>query len=124
MVAGVLADPDFGPVIACGLGGPTVELLGDVAVRLAPLAPADAADLVRSLRAFPVLDGYRGAPKADVAALEDILVRIAALADAHPEVLEIDCDPLLVSPAGAVAAGARVHVRAAGQARPFPALDR
>ena len=124
MVAGVLADPDLGPVVACGLSGRTVELLGDVAVRLAPLTRSDAHDLVRSLRAYPVLDGYRGAPKADVAALEDVLLRISALAAAHPEVVEVDCDPLLVAGSGAVAVDARVRVRAAGPPRPFPALDR
>jgi acyl-CoA synthetase (NDP forming) len=124
MVAGVVGDPDLGPVVACGLGGPTVELLGDVAVRLAPLGRADAADLVRSLRSFPVLDGYRGAPPADVGALEDVLVRLSALADAHPEIAEIDCDPVLVASDGATVADARVRVRPAGPPRPFPALDR
>ena len=124
LVAGVLADPDFGPVVVCGLGGRTAELLGDVGVGLAPLRRADAAELVRQLRTFPLLQGYRGAPAADVGALEDLLVRISALADAHPEISEIDCDPVLVTGAGAAAAGARVHVRPARPVRPFPALDR
>ncbi|HET8952869.1 MAG TPA: acetate--CoA ligase family protein, partial [Solirubrobacteraceae bacterium] len=82
------------------------------------------AGLVRQLRSFPLLTGYRGAPPADVGALEDLLVRVAALADAHPEVSELDCDPLVVTADGAVAVGARVHVRPARPARPFPALDR
>jgi acetate---CoA ligase (ADP-forming) len=124
LVAGVLADPDFGPVVVCGLGGRTAELLGDVGVGLAPLRRADAAGLLRQLRSFPLLTGYRGAPPADVGAVEDLLVRIAALADAHPEVSEIDCDPLLVTGAGAAVLGARIHVRPARPARPFPALDR
>jgi acyl-CoA synthetase (NDP forming) len=124
MVAGVLGDPDFGPVVVCGLGGPTFELLGDAAVRLAPLSRPDAAGLVRSLRSYPLLDGYRGAPPTDVGALEDVLVRLSALAEAHPEVVEVDCDPVLVSGGGAVVAGARVRVAPAGPARPFPALDR
>jgi hypothetical protein len=88
------------------------------------LSRTDAAELLRSLRSFPLLDGYGGAPPADVRALEDLLVRLSALADAHPEVLEVDCDPLLAGPAGAVVAGARIRVHAAGAARPFPALDR
>ena len=117
MVAGVIADPDLGPVVACGLGGPVVELLGDVGLRLAPLTRRDAAGLVRSLRSFPLLGG-------DVAALEDLLVRIAALADAHPEVSELDCDPVLVTADGAVVGDARVGVRRLGPLRPFPALDR
>jgi acyl-CoA synthetase (NDP forming)/GNAT superfamily N-acetyltransferase len=124
LVAGVLADPDFGPVVVCGLGGRTAELLGDVGVGLAPLRQADAAELVRSLRSFPLLQGYRGAPVADVAALGDVLVRIAALADAHPEVSELDCDPVLVTGAGAAVVGAPGYVRTARPARPFPALDR
>jgi acetyltransferase len=61
---------------------------------------------------------------ADVPALEDVLVRISALAAAHPEVLELDCDPLLVDAEGAVAVDARIRVRTAAVARPFPALDR
>ena len=124
MVAGVLADPDFGPVVACGPGGPTLELLGDAGVRLAPLSRADAADLVRSLRSFPLLTGYGGAPPADVGALEDLLVRLSALAATHPEVTEIDCDPVRVGASGATVAAARIRVRPAGAPRPFPALDR
>lgn len=64
MVAGVLADPDFGPVVACGLAGRTVELFGDAAIRLVPLARQEAREMVRSLRSFPLLDGYRGVPRA------------------------------------------------------------
>jgi acyl-CoA synthetase (NDP forming)/RimJ/RimL family protein N-acetyltransferase len=124
LLAGVLGDPDFGPVVACGAAGPALELTGDVTVRLAPLARADAAAMVRELRTFPLLDGYRGAPPVDVAALEDILVRISRLAAAHAEVLELDCGPVLVSPAGALVLDARVRVRSPRAARPFPALDR
>jgi acyl-CoA synthetase (NDP forming)/GNAT superfamily N-acetyltransferase len=124
LVAGVLADPDFGPVVACGLGGRTAELLADVAVRLAPLSDADARDLVRSLRSFPLLEGHRGAPAADVPALEDLLRRVAALAAAHGEVVELDLDPVLAAPAGARAVDARIRVRPAAPPRPFPALDR
>ena len=124
MVAGVLADPDFGPVVACGLGGRTAELLADVAVRLAPLSDLDAHDLLRSLRSFPLLEGYRGAPGADTAALEDLLRRVAALAAAHGEVVEIDLDPVLAAPTGARVVDARIRVRPPAPPRPFPALDR
>jgi acyl-CoA synthetase (NDP forming) len=124
LVAGVVSDPDFGPIVACGLGGPTAELLADVAVRLAPLTPADAGELVRSLRSFPLLDGHRGAPKADRAALEELVSRLSALAAAHPEVVEVDCDPVMAGPEGAAVTAARVRVRPAAAPRPFPALDR
>ena len=124
MVAGVLADPDFGPVVVCGPGGRAVELLGDAAVRLAPLSRPDAADLLRSLRSFPRLVGYRGGPQTNVDSLEDMLVRLSALADAHPGVAEVDCDPVLVSNDAAVVVDARIRVRPTSQQRPFPALDR
>ena len=62
--------------MACGAGGTAVELLGDVQVRLAPVAPIEATDMIHGLRTFPLLDGFRGAPRADVPALEDIVVRI------------------------------------------------
>jgi acetate---CoA ligase (ADP-forming) len=96
----VVHDASFGPVIACSLGGPAAELLRDVAVRITPLTDADADETVRSLAAFPLRDGYGGAPRADVAAVEELLLRLSALVDAHPEVAEVDCHPVVVRPAG------------------------
>ena len=124
MLVGVAADPDWGPVVACAAGGRAVELLGDVQTRLPPLGARDAAEMVRSLRTFPLLDGYRGAARADVGALEDILVRISALAAAHPEIAELDCNPVLVGTDGAVVVDARVRIAAARPPRPYPSLDR
>jgi acetate---CoA ligase (ADP-forming) len=124
MLVGVASDPDWGPVVACAAGGTAVELLGDVQSRLAPLNHDDAADMIRSLRTFPLLDGYRGAPRADVAALEDILVRISALAAAHPEIAELDCNPVLVATSGATVVDARVRIAPPPPARPYPSLDR
>ena len=66
--------------------------------------------MLRGLRTFPLLDGYRGAPRADVGALEDVVVRVAALAAAHPEIAELDLNPVIVSPTGAVVVDARVRV--------------
>jgi acyl-CoA synthetase (NDP forming)/GNAT superfamily N-acetyltransferase len=111
MLVGVVSDPLFGPVVACAAGGSAVELLGDVQVRLAPLTASEAAQMVRALRTFPLLDGYRGAPKADVGALEDIVVRAAAMAAAHPEIAELDLNPVVVLPAGALIVDARVRVQ-------------
>jgi acetate---CoA ligase (ADP-forming) len=124
MLVGVSSDPDWGPVVACAAGGRAVELLGDVQSRLAPLSRRDANEMVHSLRTFPLLDGYRGSPRADVAALEDVLVRIAALAAAHPEIAELDCNPVLVGPAGATVVDARIRIAAPRPARPYPSLDR
>jgi acyl-CoA synthetase (NDP forming) len=124
LIVGVVSDPDFGPVVACGAGGHAVELLGDVAVRLAPLGPRAAHEMVRALRTFPLLDGYRGAAPADVAAIEDVLLRVSALAAAHPEIAELDCNPLSASAEGALVLDARIRVGPPPPPRPFPALDR
>jgi len=124
LIVGVVGDPDFGPIVACGAGGHAVELLGDVAVRLAPLGPRAASAMVRSLRTFPLLDGYRGAPPCDVAAIEDVLLRVSALAAQHPEIAELDCNPLRTAPGGTVVLDARIRVHEPPPARPFPALDR
>lgn len=124
LLVGVVGDPDFGPVVACGAGGRAVELLGDVAVRLAPLGRRAAGELVRALRTFPLLDGYRGAAPADLDAVEDVLLRVGALAAAHPEIAELDCNPLLAAPDGAVVLDARIRAVAPPAPRPYPALDR
>jgi acetyl coenzyme A synthetase (ADP forming)-like protein len=126
MLVGVVHDPLFGPVVACGAGGTAVELLRDVEVRITPLTDADAAAMVRSLATFPLLDGYRGAPRADVAALEDLLLRVGALVEAHPEVAEMDCNPVMVLPAGkgTVVVDARVRVEAAVPPLPLAARRR
>jgi acyl-CoA synthetase (NDP forming) len=115
LLVGVVHDPLFGPVLACSVGGPAAELLRDVAVRITPLTDADAADMVRSLAAFPLLDGYGGAPRADVAAMQDLLLRVSALVDDHPEVAELDCRPVIVRPAGQGVAivDARVRIQQA-----------
>jgi acyl-CoA synthetase (NDP forming) len=110
MLVGVVQDPSFGPVIACGAGGTVVELLHDVAVRITPLTSRDAHDMIRSLRTFPLLDGYRGAEPLDATALEDVLLRISALVEAHPAIAELDCNPVIVTATGATVVDARVRV--------------
>lgn len=122
MLTGVSVDPLLGPLVACGAGGTAVEVLGDVAVRLAPITDLEAVGMVRSLSTFPLLDGYRGAPKADVSALEQVLLRLAALADAHPEVAELDCNPVVVSERGATVVDARMRVEPARPGPLWPAL--
>jgi acyl-CoA synthetase (NDP forming) len=122
MLVGVVSDERFGPVVACAAGGTAAELLGDVQVRLAPVAGSEAAQMVRGLRTFALLDGYRGAVPVDVGALEDIVVRTAALAAAHPEVAELDLNPVVVSPSGAVIVDARVRVERPPRRPPLTAL--
>jgi acetate---CoA ligase (ADP-forming) len=124
LLVGVVHDASFGPVVACGAGGTAVELLKDVAVRITPLTDRDAAEMVRSLQTFPLLEGYRGAPRADVRALQDLLLRVSALVEAHPQVAELDCNPVMVLPHGAVVVDARVRVEAATPRPPLAARRR
>jgi acyl-CoA synthetase (NDP forming) len=122
LLVGVVHDESFGPVIACGAGGTSVELLRDVAVRITPLTDLDAREMLHSLRTFPLLDGYRGAPKCDVHALEDVLLRLSALVEAHPEVAELDGNPLVARPDGVLILDARVRVESVPHRRPLGAL--
>jgi acyl-CoA synthetase (NDP forming) len=124
LLVGVVHDASFGPVIACGAGGTAVELIKDVAVRITPLTDRDAAEMVRSLATFPLLEGYRGAPRGDVAALEDLLLRVSALVEAHPEIVELDCNPVKVLPDGVVVVDARVRVEVASPPPPLAARRR
>jgi acetate---CoA ligase (ADP-forming) len=122
MLVGAVVDPTFGPVVAVAAGGTAVELLGDSAVRLGPLTERDAHDCIRELRTFPLRDGHRGAPRADVPALERALLAISALTEAHHEIVEVECNPFMVSPRGAVAVDARVRVEPAPEHAPEPSL--
>jgi acyl-CoA synthetase (NDP forming) len=97
---GVAADRLFGPLIGFGLGGIHVELLGDVRFRIAPLTDRDADELLGGIRGFPLLQGYRGQPAADVDALRDILLRVSRLADEVPDIIELDLNPVIALPAG------------------------
>jgi len=112
MLVGVVNDALFGPVVACGAGGTAVEVLKDVKVRITPLTDRDAHEMVTSLRTFPLLDGFRGAPKCDVAGLEELLLRVAAMVERHPEIAEMDCNPVIVRPEGAVIVDARIRIEA------------
>ncbi len=108
MIAGVSRDAAFGPLVMFGLGGVLVEVLGDVLFRVAPIARADARDLVTGLRSARVLEGVRGAAPSDRASIEDVLLRLSRLAVDFPEIVEIDINPLLARPEGAIAADGRV----------------
>lgn len=110
LLVGAVVDATFGPVVAVAAGGVAAELLGDTALRLTPLTDRDAHDVVRELRSFPLLDGYRGAAPVNLAAVEGTLLRISALVEAHHEVAELECNPLIVSPEGAVAVDVRARV--------------
>jgi acyl-CoA synthetase (NDP forming)/GNAT superfamily N-acetyltransferase len=125
-IVGLASDPDFGPVVMVGLGGVMTDLLGDRAFAIPPLEPGVADAMVASLRAAPLLDGYRGAPQVDRQALVTVLERIAHVAEEVPELVELDLNPILVSPAGArvIDCKARLAPRQPGPGPLFPALRR
>ena len=114
LLVGVVHDRLFGPVVACAIGGTQTELLKDVSVRITPLTDEDAAQMVRALATFPLLDGYRGAQRLDVAALEEVLLRVSAMVEAHPQIAEMDLNPVIVLPRGAVIVDARIRLDTAG----------
>ncbi|MGW5265504.1 bifunctional acetate--CoA ligase family protein/GNAT family N-acetyltransferase [Microbispora sp. NPDC004025] len=117
-VVGVTQDRYFGAVVTFGLGEVTARLLGDQAYRLAPLTAEDAAGLVRSVRAAPLLFGEYGYQAVAVEALEELLVRVGLLADALPEVARMDLDQVLVSATGVAVLGARAVLRPVTALRP------
>jgi acyl-CoA synthetase (NDP forming)/GNAT superfamily N-acetyltransferase len=122
VLVGVTVDAMFGPVVAVAAGGAATELLRDTAVRLTPLTERDAHEMVRELRTFPLLEGFRGAPRCDVPAIEDVLLRLGALAEAHHEIVEMEANPLIVGPGGAFAVDVRVRVEHIVPTRPEPSL--
>jgi len=109
-IVGVTHDESFGPLVLFGLGGVTAELMRDTALRVMPLTDVDARELVRSLRGSPLLFGYRGRPAVDVASLEDLLLRVGAMVESVPEIAEMDANPVIVSPTGAVAVDVKVRL--------------
>jgi acyl-CoA synthetase (NDP forming) len=110
MVVGLVRDPVFGPVVMVGLGGVFVEIFRDVAFARCPVDEAKATRMIRSLRGFPLLDGARGRPKADLAALARAVVALSRFGAAAPRLLSAEVNPLLVLPDGAFAADAVIEV--------------
>ena len=108
VIVGVTTDPQFGPVMMFGLGGIMVEVLGDVSFRLAPLGEGDARDMIDEIQGRQVLDGARGQPPVDITAIEGMLDRVSEFAAAHPDVSELDLNPVIASPDGAIAVDARI----------------
>ncbi len=110
MIVGVVHDHQFGPVVACGAGGIMVELMKDVALRLTPVTRFDADEMIRELRTYPLLTGYRGSPRLDIGSLEEIITRISALVDDFSEIAEIDLNPVLVHEKGSTVVDARMRI--------------
>lgn len=108
VIVGVSTDPQFGPVLMFGLGGVLVEVLKDVAFRIIPIVPRDARQMIHDIKGFPLLEGYRGQDPADLAALESLLLRVSDFVEKHPEVSELDLNPVFAYKDGALAVDARI----------------
>jgi acyl-CoA synthetase (NDP forming) len=108
VIIGMSKDAQFGPVLMFGLGGILVEVLKDVSFRIVPLAKRDAAEMVREIKGYPLLEGYRGQEAVDVSYLEELLLKVSDFAEQNPEVKELDLNPVFAYSDGAVAVDARV----------------
>jgi acyl-CoA synthetase (NDP forming) len=119
VLVGVVHEPVFGPLVVFGLGGVATDVLGDHAARLTPLTDADADEMIRSIRAAPLLYGHRGTSPVDLPALADILLRVSRLADEIPEIAELDLNPVIARPDGAFGVDARIRLVPAEPQDPF-----
>ena len=108
VIVGMNKDAQFGPVLMFGLGGVLVEIMKDVAFRVAPLIRKDASEMIKEIKGYPILQGYRGQDPVDISCLEDILMKLSKFVEENPNVQEIDLNPILAGKNGAIAVDARV----------------
>ena len=108
VIIGATKDPQFGHVILFGLGGVLVELLRDVSMRLVPLTAKDARVMIREIKSLPLLQGYRQYPPCDLDSLEEAILNLSQFLEKHPDIKELDLNPVLCYPQGLVAVDARV----------------
>lgn len=114
LIVGITRSPGFGAMVMVGLGGTYVEVLRDVAFRIAPIGFEDAREMLLSLRGVAILGAVRGQAAVPMQRIEDILVRVGMLAASHPDIAELDVNPLLVGPEGGIALDARVMLAPEG----------
>lgn len=108
VIVGATKDPQFGPALMFGLGGIFVEVLKDVAFRIAPISESDAKEMITEVKAYPILKGYRGQPPVDIDAIVKILLNTSKLVMEHSEIKELDLNPILVYEKGAKTVDARI----------------
>jgi acyl-CoA synthetase (NDP forming) len=108
VIIGMTKDPQFGPVLMFGLGGVMVEVLKDVAFRIVPITDRDANQMIHDIKGFPVLAGFRGQAPADIGALKALLMQLSGFVAAHPEIEELDLNPVFAYDDGAIAVDARI----------------
>ena len=108
VIIGMSKDAQFGPVLMFGLGGVLVEILKDVSFRIVPLTKRDAGEMVREIKGYPLLQGYRGQEPVDVSNLEELLLKVSDFVEQNPVVKELDLNPIFAYSNGAIAVDARV----------------
>lgn len=110
VIIGMFKDPQFGPVLMFGLGGIFVELLKDVSFRTVPVTRRDAREMIREIRGYPLLQGYRGQEPADIAYLEELIVKVSEFVEKTPDVKTLDLNPIFAYEDGAIAVDARMLI--------------
>lgn len=108
VIVGAIKDPQFGQTLMFGLGGIFVEILKDVTFRIAPVSEEEAREMITEVKAYPLLQGYRGTPPADIDAIVQILLNTSKLVMEHPEIKELDLNPVMVYKKGAKTVDARI----------------
>jgi acyl-CoA synthetase (NDP forming) len=108
VIVGMSKDVQFGPVLMFGLGGILVEVLKDVSFRIVPITRRDAAEMIREIKGYPLLEGYRGQDPADISALEELIVKVSEFVERNPEIKELDLNPIFAYRDSAVAVDARI----------------
>lgn len=108
VIIGMSKDQQFGPVLMFGLGGILVEVLKDVSFRIVPLTRRDAREMIREIKAYPVLEGYRGQEPADIETLENLLLKVSDFVEQHPDIKEMDLNPVFAYKDGVIAVDARI----------------
>jgi acyl-CoA synthetase (NDP forming) len=111
LIIGMTTDPQFGPALMFGIGGILVELLEDVSFRIAPITEYDANEMIHEIKGFPILDGYRGKPKADINAIVETLLKISELVVKHEEINEMDLNPVFIYENGLICVDARIILK-------------
>ncbi len=108
VIVGMTTDAQFGPVLMFGLGGVMVEILKDVAFRIVPINDRDARQMIHEIKGFPLLEGYRGSDPADLEQLQALLMKVSSFIEGHPEIAELDLNPVFAYKDGAIAVDARI----------------
>ena len=111
LILGMTTDAQFGPALMFGIGGILVELLEDVSFRIAPITEYDAREMIKEIKGFPILDGYRGKPKADIDAIVQTLLKVSDLVTKHEEIYEMDLNPVFIYGKGLICVDARIILK-------------